>query len=145
MKCWLTQLSGRDIIFKLTLCSTQHLRSWRNWQTRWIQVPVVAIPWRFESSRPHHTFNLTLLRKGFLFFEEFGFRVLPTGDPSRELSFSIQTSVDSSISKTVNCPADFTVEETKELYELAFDAVIDICLFFRNQSIFATAKAVRKK
>ena len=29
--------------------------------------------------------------------------------------------VDSSISKTANCPADFTVEETKRLYELAFD------------------------
>ncbi|NOU76658.1 adenosylcobalamin-dependent ribonucleoside-diphosphate reductase [Paenibacillus sp. LMG 31458] len=34
---------------------------------------------------------------------------------------AIQTWVDSSISKTANCPADFTVEETKHLYELAFD------------------------
>jgi ribonucleoside-diphosphate reductase alpha chain len=34
---------------------------------------------------------------------------------------AIQTWVDSSISKTANCPADFTVEETKRLYELAFD------------------------
>lgn len=34
---------------------------------------------------------------------------------------AIQRWVDSSISKTANCPADFTVEETKELYELAFD------------------------
>ncbi|MBP1989156.1 ribonucleoside-diphosphate reductase alpha chain [Paenibacillus eucommiae] len=34
---------------------------------------------------------------------------------------AIQTWVDSSISKTANCPADFTVEETKNLYELAFD------------------------
>ncbi|MCC2686548.1 MAG: Ribonucleotide reductase alpha subunit [Paenibacillaceae bacterium] len=34
---------------------------------------------------------------------------------------TIQKWVDSSISKTANCPADFTVEETKELYELAFD------------------------
>lgn len=33
----------------------------------------------------------------------------------------IQKWVDSSISKTANCPADFTIEETKELYELAFD------------------------
>ncbi|UQZ82735.1 Ribonucleoside-diphosphate reductase NrdZ [Paenibacillus konkukensis] len=33
----------------------------------------------------------------------------------------IQKWVDSSISKTANCPADFTVEETKRLYELAFD------------------------
>ncbi|MFD2670589.1 adenosylcobalamin-dependent ribonucleoside-diphosphate reductase [Marinicrinis sediminis] len=34
---------------------------------------------------------------------------------------AIQRWVDSSISKTANCPADFTVEETKALYELAFD------------------------
>jgi len=34
---------------------------------------------------------------------------------------AIQKWVDSSISKTANCPADFTIEETKELYELAFD------------------------
>lgn len=34
---------------------------------------------------------------------------------------AIQRWVDSSISKTANCPADFTIEETKELYELAFD------------------------
>lgn len=34
---------------------------------------------------------------------------------------AIQKWVDSSISKTANCPSDFTVEETKRLYELAFD------------------------
>ncbi|PZE20911.1 adenosylcobalamin-dependent ribonucleoside-diphosphate reductase [Paenibacillus xerothermodurans] len=34
---------------------------------------------------------------------------------------AIQKWVDSSISKTANCPEDFTVEETKRLYELAFD------------------------
>lgn len=33
----------------------------------------------------------------------------------------IQRWVDSSISKTANCPSDFTVEETAELYEMAFD------------------------
>ncbi|TCZ70941.1 adenosylcobalamin-dependent ribonucleoside-diphosphate reductase [Paenibacillus albiflavus] len=33
----------------------------------------------------------------------------------------IQRWVDSSISKTANCPADFTVEDTKRLYELAFE------------------------
>ena len=27
-------------------------RMWRNWQTRWLQVPVGATPWRFESSHP---------------------------------------------------------------------------------------------
>ncbi len=32
----------------------QHImRMWRNWQTRWLQVPVGATPWRFESSHPH--------------------------------------------------------------------------------------------
>ncbi|NHN31105.1 adenosylcobalamin-dependent ribonucleoside-diphosphate reductase [Paenibacillus sp. S3N08] len=34
---------------------------------------------------------------------------------------AIQKWVDSSISKTANCSADFTVEDTKRLYELAFD------------------------
>jgi ribonucleoside-diphosphate reductase alpha chain len=34
---------------------------------------------------------------------------------------AIQTWVDSSISKTANAPNDFTVEQTKKLYELAFD------------------------
>ncbi|KKC46089.1 ribonucleoside-diphosphate reductase [Paenibacillus sp. D9] len=34
---------------------------------------------------------------------------------------AIQRWVDSSISKTANCPADFTVEETARLYELAYE------------------------
>ncbi|MCF6094181.1 adenosylcobalamin-dependent ribonucleoside-diphosphate reductase [Microaerobacter geothermalis] len=34
---------------------------------------------------------------------------------------AIQRWVDSSISKTANAPADFTVEDTKKLYELAFE------------------------
>lgn len=34
---------------------------------------------------------------------------------------AIQKWVDSSISKTANAPHDFTIEETKKLYELAFD------------------------
>lgn len=34
---------------------------------------------------------------------------------------TIQRWVDSSISKTANCPADFTIEETGRLYELAFE------------------------
>ncbi len=45
-----------------------YMRSWRNWQTRRIQVPVSAMTWRFESSRPHHAYNQTLLRKGFYFY-----------------------------------------------------------------------------
>ena len=31
----------------------EHMRMWRNWQTRWLQVPVGATPWRFKSSHPH--------------------------------------------------------------------------------------------
>lgn len=46
----------------------QNLRSWRNWQTRTVQVRVVAIPWRFESSRPHQPYHETLHQKGFSFF-----------------------------------------------------------------------------
>ncbi|WP_240941279.1 LAGLIDADG family homing endonuclease [Paenibacillus sp. HB172176] len=34
---------------------------------------------------------------------------------------AIQRWVDSSISKTANCPADFTVEDTKRLYQLAYE------------------------
>lgn len=34
---------------------------------------------------------------------------------------AIQRWVDSSISKTANCPADFTVEDTRRLYELAYE------------------------
>ena len=30
------------------------VRIWRNWQTRWFQVPVPAREWRFKSSYPHH-------------------------------------------------------------------------------------------
>lgn len=34
---------------------------------------------------------------------------------------AVQKWVDSSISKTANCPSDFTIEDTKKLYEYAFD------------------------
>src|SRR6266853_6937114 len=30
------------------------LRQWRNWQTHQLEGLAVAIPWRFESSLPHH-------------------------------------------------------------------------------------------
>ena len=33
---------------------------WRNWQTRWLQVPVGATPWRFESSPGHFGQSETL-------------------------------------------------------------------------------------
>ena len=29
-------------------------RSWRNWQTHQLEGLAVAIPWWFESTRPHH-------------------------------------------------------------------------------------------
>lgn len=44
-----------------------------------------------------------------------------TADDHIRVQATIQKWVDSSISKTANCPADFTVEETKKLYEYAFD------------------------
>ena len=31
-----------------------HLRKWRNWQTHQLEGLAGAIPWRFESSLPHH-------------------------------------------------------------------------------------------
>jgi len=44
-----------------------------------------------------------------------------TAEDHIRVQAAIQRWVDSSISKTANCPSDFTVEETKRLYELAFD------------------------
>ena len=44
-----------------------YMRRWRNWQTRWIQVPVVAILCGFKSHPPHQKSSsfglLFLLRK----------------------------------------------------------------------------------
>ena len=31
-----------------------HVREWRNWQTRWLQVPVLARVWGFKSPLAHH-------------------------------------------------------------------------------------------
>ena len=36
---------------------------WRNWQTRWIQVPVRAISYGFESLHLHHKETIILIRK----------------------------------------------------------------------------------
>jgi mono/diheme cytochrome c family protein len=33
------------------------VRSWRNWQTHQLEGLAVAIPWWFESTRPHHLFQ----------------------------------------------------------------------------------------
>lgn len=42
------------IYYALLAKPKQHLRAWRNWQTRTVQVRMGATPWRFKSSRPHH-------------------------------------------------------------------------------------------
>jgi ribonucleoside-diphosphate reductase alpha chain len=62
---------------------------------------------------------------------------------------AIQTWVDSSISKTANCPADFTVEETKRLYELAFDLGCKGVTIYRDGSrdvqVLSTSAGADKK
>ncbi|MWC29310.1 adenosylcobalamin-dependent ribonucleoside-diphosphate reductase [Paenibacillus sp. MMS18-CY102] len=62
---------------------------------------------------------------------------------------AIQRWVDSSISKTANAPNDFTVEETKELYELAFDLGCKGVTIYRDGSrdvqVLSTASKEEKK
>src|SRR5690606_20839211 len=62
---------------------------------------------------------------------------------------AIQRWVDSSISKTANCPSDFTIEETKELYELAFDLGCKGVTIYRDGSrdvqVLSTKKEEVKK
>lgn len=62
---------------------------------------------------------------------------------------AIQRWVDSSISKTANCPSDFTVEETAELYEMAFDLGCKGVTIYRDGSrdtqVLETAKKDDKK
>jgi ribonucleoside-diphosphate reductase alpha chain len=62
---------------------------------------------------------------------------------------AIQTWVDSSISKTANCPADFSVEDTKKLYELAFDLGCKGVTIYRDGSrdvqVLSTEKKEDKK
>ncbi len=57
---------------------------------------------------------------------------------------AIQRWVDSSISKTANCPADFTIEETERLYELAFELGCKGVTIYRDGSrdvqVLSTAK-----
>ncbi|MBW7474329.1 adenosylcobalamin-dependent ribonucleoside-diphosphate reductase [Paenibacillus oenotherae] len=61
---------------------------------------------------------------------------------------AIQRWVDSSISKTANCPGDFTVEETKRLYELAFELGCKGVTIYRDGSrdvqVLSTDKAEEK-
>lgn len=62
---------------------------------------------------------------------------------------AIQRWVDSSISKTANCPSDFTVEDTKRLYELAFDLGCKGVTIYRDGSrdvqVLSTEKKEDKK
>ncbi len=62
---------------------------------------------------------------------------------------AIQRWVDSSISKTANCPSDFTVEETKRLYELAFELGCKGVTIYRDGSrdvqVLSTKKDDEKK
>ncbi|GIP16770.1 hypothetical protein J40TS1_24120 [Paenibacillus montaniterrae] len=44
-----------------------------------------------------------------------------TAEEHIRVQAAIQRWVDSSISKTANCPSDFTIEETEKLYELAYE------------------------
>ena len=62
---------------------------------------------------------------------------------------AIQRWVDSSISKTANAPHDFTVEETKKLYELAFELGCKGVTIYRDGSrdtqVLSTSKDDEKK
>jgi ribonucleoside-diphosphate reductase alpha chain len=58
---------------------------------------------------------------------------------------AIQTWVDSSISKTANAPNDFTVEQTKHLYELAFDLGCKGVTIYRDGSRDIQVLSTEKK
>ncbi|MGM0879738.1 MAG: adenosylcobalamin-dependent ribonucleoside-diphosphate reductase [Bacillota bacterium] len=62
---------------------------------------------------------------------------------------AIQRWVDSSISKTANCPADFTIEETERLYELAFELGCKGVTIYRDGSrdvqVLSTDKSTDKE
>src|SRR5690606_5539857 len=61
---------------------------------------------------------------------------------------AIQRWVDSSISKTANAPADFTIEETKKLYELAYELGCKGVTIYRDGSrdtqVLSTEKPAEK-
>ncbi|MFD2613201.1 adenosylcobalamin-dependent ribonucleoside-diphosphate reductase [Paenibacillus gansuensis] len=58
---------------------------------------------------------------------------------------AIQRWVDSSISKTANCPSDFTVEETERLYELAFELGCKGVTIYRDGSRDVQVLSTEKK
>ncbi|NBI31200.1 adenosylcobalamin-dependent ribonucleoside-diphosphate reductase [Chengkuizengella sp. YPA3-1-1] len=72
-----------------------------------------------------------------------------SADDHIRVQAAIQKWVDSSISKTANCPADFTVEETKKLYEYAFDLGCKGVTIYRDGSrdiqVLSTADKDDKK
>ena len=68
-KCW--QTSIHVVVYALWVASQLHrnnTRKWRNWQTRRLQVPVVAIPCGFKSRLPHSSFCKVRARYIFIFF-----------------------------------------------------------------------------
>jgi len=68
-----------------------------------------------------------------------------TAEDHIRVQAAIQKWVDSSISKTANCPADFTVEETKKLYELAFDLGCKGVTIYRDGSRDVQVLSTEKK
>lgn len=74
-----------------------------------------------------------------------------TAEDHIRVQATIQRWVDSSISKTANCPSDFTVEETEKLYELAYELGCKGVTIYRDGSrdvqVLSTApsKADEKK
>jgi len=67
-----------------------------------------------------------------------------TAEDHIRVQAAIQRWVDSSISKTANAPHDFTIEETKKLYELAFELGCKGVTIYRDGSrdtqVLSTAK-----
>jgi len=68
-----------------------------------------------------------------------------TAEDHIRVQAAIQRWVDSSISKTANCPADFTIEETKKLYELAFDLGCKGVTIYRDGSRDTQVLSTEKK
>ena len=50
---WLLPDRGDNLAW-LARLGAPHVREWRNWQTRWLQVPVLARVWGFKSPLAHH-------------------------------------------------------------------------------------------
>ncbi|MFO7263545.1 MAG: adenosylcobalamin-dependent ribonucleoside-diphosphate reductase, partial [Bacillota bacterium] len=71
-----------------------------------------------------------------------------TAEEHIRVQAAIQRWVDSSISKTANAPADFTIEETKKLYELAYELGCKGVTIYRDGSrdtqVLSTEKPAEK-